>query len=326
MNGCTETGKRVQVLLSTYNGERYLREQLDSFVAQTAFDTMSVLIRDDGSSDGTCAILSEYAQRYGFVVEYGENVGITESYLWLLRHSDRNIEYFAFSDQDDVWLPDKIETALRSLDALDRNSPRLFASLSEIVDESLLHIGVSLQPRREVGFYNAMVQNACPGHTQVFDSRLRDILCRIRCPEDVLVIDWWVYLAAAAMGTIRFEPRILVRHRQHDDNAVGYRISAFSQFFIRLKRTHSGEAANITRQLRSFLATYEECLPEEYRVEILRFLSESRNFRLRLAYLCSTPLYRQTAAETAAVKILYIFGKYCLRDGKKTNAHSGGMP
>ena len=85
MGGCMETGKRIQILLSTYNGERYLREQLDSFIKQDNYSEIKILIRDDGSEDGTAEILREYEDKEGFEILYGLHVGITSSYKLLLQ-------------------------------------------------------------------------------------------------------------------------------------------------------------------------------------------------------------------------------------------------
>lgn len=105
MNGCTQAGKTVQILLSTYNGEAWLRPQLDSYPALTGSFDGRVLIRDDGSTDKTREILREYARRYGFTVLEGPNPGVNRSVFELFAAADLSCDYFALSDPDDVWLP-----------------------------------------------------------------------------------------------------------------------------------------------------------------------------------------------------------------------------
>ena len=108
--------EKVQILMSTYYGEKYLREQLDSIIKQT-YPLINILIRDDGSSDGTLSILKEYAGKYDHVTYYeGENIGVIQSFLQLLKESDANVNYYAFADQDDVWLPEKIVRAVEKLE------------------------------------------------------------------------------------------------------------------------------------------------------------------------------------------------------------------
>ena len=310
MNECMEIDKKVQILLSTYNGEKYLREQLESFIQQTIFSNITVLIRDDGSNDGTINILQEYEAKYNFLVEYGANIGTTRSYLWLLEHSNNDCEFFAFSDQDDVWLPDKLAKEVAAMKKMSDEYPRLVATQSEIVNERLQHQGFSISTAKGVSFFNAMVQNVCPGHTQLLDRKLRDIVCKTIHPEDILVVDWWVYLIAAGVGNVQILPEVTVRHRQHGNNAVGYRTSFLRRFIVRLRRLRSKTAAAMTKQLISFYSCYGQVIRKEYRMEIERFLGHLSSLKSRIQYVMSARFYRQSMIDTAGVKILYILGKY----------------
>src|SRR5471030_507539 len=102
MRKCMGTDKNIQILMTTYNGEKYLKEQLDSFTLLEGFEKIKVLIRDDGSNDNTVKIAEEYKKKYGFEIIRGENIGITNSIFELFKNSDKNCELFAISDQDDV--------------------------------------------------------------------------------------------------------------------------------------------------------------------------------------------------------------------------------
>lgn len=311
MNGCMETGKKVQVLLSTYNGEKYLRQQLESIVAQTIFPEVSVLIRDDGSDDGTKEILKEYEARYNFEVFYGKNLGISKSYEWLMLHSSRNCAFFALCDQDDLWLPNKLEIACAVLAKHDSNSPLLYVGRSRITDEKLNSIGVSVKPQR-ISFYNAMVQNVCPGHNQVFSKSLMDYLIRTSIGS-AYVVDWWVYLTASGIGEIVFDDRFFTLHRQHGHNAVGYMISPFKQLILRTKRLFGNEASAITKQLKAFYDCCSLSLPVEYRNEIGLFIQSQRSVTTRLQYVRTAKIYRQGKMETLILKGLYVLGKYKIR-------------
>ena len=102
---------RVSVLMSTYNGEKYLHEQINSILGQQGVE-IHLLIRDDGSSDGTVEICKEYAKKYNQITFYqGENLGVGKSFLDLLKHAP-DADYYSFADQDDVWLEDKIIRAV----------------------------------------------------------------------------------------------------------------------------------------------------------------------------------------------------------------------
>lgn len=311
MNGCMGNGKKIQILLSTYNGEKYLREQLDSFLAQKNFEQCSVLIRDDGSTDDTWTILKEYGDRFGFQVERGEHKGTNASYQWLLNNSDPDCPFFAFSDQDDVWLPQKLSHAVEELERLPQEKVLLFASRSKITDEDLHPTGDSCDPVRGVSFYNAMVQNVLPGHTQVFNARLRDDLCR----HGILkahVVDWWVYLVAAAKGQIVFSQKYDVFHRQHGNNAVGYQLGALAGIRKKLKYIRGGKGNAISQQLQAFSQKYEGELPEEYQRELTDYLKGLGCLSKRLGYLRKSRVYRQEKSEDWKFRLLYAVGKYDL--------------
>ena len=138
-----ESNMTVQILLSTYNGQRFLDDQLKSIISQTIKDR-GLLIRDDGSTDQTCDILKCFQQKYSWIHFYhGSNIGVQKSYLDLIRESDRQADYTVFSDQDDIWLPTKIERALQCLKQLEEDSPKgiplLYCSNTTPVDEGIAH-------------------------------------------------------------------------------------------------------------------------------------------------------------------------------------------
>lgn len=311
MSECMQTDrKRIQVLLSTYNGAPYLREQLDSFLYQENFRHIKVLIRDDGSTDETPDILQEYSLKSGFEVVVGENIGVNASYRWLLQHSDPYCDYYAFSDQDDVWLQNKMSLSEQKLDQYgNREKPLLFFTLSQISDSDLAFLGISMFPSRGGSFYNAMVQNVCPGHTQVFNRSLRELL--LQSPAiGIQVFDWWNYLLASSAGEILFEPVATVLHRQHGKNAVGYELRFFSKLCRRLKRLSTQDSSALSVQLKVFAQTYSEIIPMEHYVEINRFLDSQGTILGRLNYILKSKFYRQSLLDTYAVKLLYVIGKY----------------
>lgn len=311
MSGCMGGGKKVQILLATYNGERYLREQLDSFLTLDNFQNCAVLIRDDGSTDATKAILKEYEKKHGFEIELGEHIGTNASYQWLLKNSDKMCCFFAFSDQDDVWLPEKISRAIQELERFSQEKLLLFASRSQITDGTLRPIGCSCNPTRGISFYNAMVQNVLPGHTQVFNARLRDDLCN----HGILkahVVDWWVYLVASAQGHIIFSQDCNVLHRQHGGNTVGYQIGTLAGLRKKIEYIQHGKGNAISQQLQAFLQIYDKELPEEYRQELIEYLTGLGSFSRRKRYLYHSQVYRQKKSEDWKFRMLYLMGKYDL--------------
>ena len=309
MQKCMITDKKIQILLSTYNGEKYLREQLDSFLKQEGVENIKVLIRDDGSTDHTPEILREYSQRYGFDVVIGENMGVNDSMFWLFTHCDLSCDYYALSDQDDVWMRSKLATAVNQLRKFNELKPAMFASCSEIVDDELHFLGSTLIPKKGVSFFNAMVQNVTPGHTQVFN-RVMMLEVIEKGVSDVHVIDWWLYLVATGIGEIAFDRNFTVKHRQHGDNAVGYELSLWKQTLERLKKVRSNKGNSISLQLRAFYKHYGRVLSEEKKQEVERFFSSQIKLLSRLGYAATCRAFRQTRFENMVFKILYVLGKY----------------
>lgn len=303
------TDKCIQILLSTYNGEKYLKQQLDSFVSQDRFSDIKVLIRDDGSTDGTLDILREYSDKYGFEVIEGHNVGVNESMCRLFSVCDMTCQYFALSDQDDVWLPNKISEAVKALSD-DKENCALFASVSRITDSELKPFGLSTAAKRGVSFYNAVIENVCPGHTQVFNRALMSELRSVSA-EDVSVIDHWIYLLAGAIGKVYFSGSPTVLHRQHGKNAVGYQTNPIKKFFTRIRRLDFKKPDRVTLQLNYFLKRYENRILKEYSDEAKRFINSTRFFS-RLKYSFTTKLYRQSFMDNIFFRMMFCLGKYHL--------------
>lgn len=301
--------KIIQILMSTYNGEKYLKEQLDSFINLENFEYIKVLIRDDGSTDSTLEILHEYRDLHGFEIIEGTNVGVNKSIAILFERSDKDCEFFAISDQDDVWLKDKFTKATKFLNKEYTDKPLLFASCSEVVDENLNHIGGTLVPKKRVSFYNAMVQNVTPGHTQVFNRKLMEKLIGIET-KNIHVIDWWIYLLATAFGEVFFINDFTVKHRQHGKNAVGYQLNFFKKTVNRIKSLNKNDANSISKQLYAFQKKYGDLLKEDYKKELNNYFDSQKTIFKRMRYVFQTRTYRQSYLETVIFKCLYLFGKY----------------
>lgn len=306
------TDKKVQIFLSTYNGEKFLREQLDSIVSQSVFDKIKVLIRDDGSTDGTCGILREYEEKFGFEVLFGENIGVNKSMLLMFQNCDRTCDYYAVCDQDDVWTHDKVERAVNRLDELSGDRPLLYASRSCITDAGLKPIGMAVVPKKGTGFFNAAFENVCPGHTQVFNNCLMDILSCLTDSEGIYIIDAWIYLTAAALGTVVFDEHPSVYHRQHGGNAVGYSTNFFGRMLGRFRRLSLKKKDPTAIQLSLFYKTYSCILPDEYAGEVRRFFDSQKRLSAKLKYACSMKFFKQSALDMLIFRAMYILGKYDL--------------
>ncbi|MDR3531025.1 MAG: glycosyltransferase [Rhodopila sp.] len=215
----------MAILLSTFNGERYLHEQLASFTAQTHAN-WRLYWRDDGSSDRTPALMADYAGGQGagrFVAcPEGGRMRATGSFLALLRVALQGpTAFFAFSDQDDVWLPEKLAHGVAALGHLPPERPALYFCGRALVDSTLAPVGQVLAPRRPPGFPSALTQNLAPGCCMMLNRAAAELIDASTVPEGAFH-DWWAYVVVSANGGSVIAgdtPDIL--YRQHSNNLVG---------------------------------------------------------------------------------------------------------
>lgn len=205
--------KKVQVIMSSYNGEKFIKKQIDSILNQQNVE-VSLLIRDDGSKDGTIEILRDYENRGLIKVIYGKNIGPTASFLKLIDECD-NADYYSFSDQDDVWLEDKLSTAVKILEENSVNKrPLLYCSALQRVDADLTYEKIQKFKRLRLNIYSMLVRERLAGCTFVFNNCLKNILnesgkINYNYPHD----SWTVLVCYACGGEILFDshPHILFR-------------------------------------------------------------------------------------------------------------------
>jgi len=214
----------VAILLCAYNGESYLAEQLDSIEAQTHTE-WSVWVSDDGSIDGTAAILERYRSRWGSArlrVVQGPSRGFAANFLSVACRAEIEADYFSYCDQDDIWIPDKLQRALERLETYGRETPTLYSSRTELIDGSGRRIGFSPLFKRPPCFRNALVQNVGGGNTMVFNRAARQLLLAAGPDLKVVAHDWWTYVAiSAADGAVVYDPQPSLLYRQHGSNLIG---------------------------------------------------------------------------------------------------------
>ena len=159
------------VLMSTYNGEKYIKTQIDSIISQVDV-SVELVIRDDGSSDATKSIVQDYGD--SCVLICGNNVGCAKSFFELLRYANTNYSddyYFAFADQDDYWMPEKLATAVRQLDAFGKSTPNLYFSNLCVVDGDLKNGKLLYNESVNLDKPHSLIQNYASGCTMVFNKK-----------------------------------------------------------------------------------------------------------------------------------------------------------
>lgn len=231
---------KIAILMATYNGEKFIKEQIDSILAQTYTDFV-LYIHDDGSTDGTMSILKEYEAKNParIVIMEGESTGCARN-NFLYMHKMVNAPYYMCSDQDDVWLKDKIEITIGRMEKLEKLStlkPNLVYTELRVVDERLNTIEDTMSVYQRLDCKDnsesfKLMQNSVTGCTMMVNRQLRDMMCGFYDIDNIIMHDWWAAIIAAHFGAISFIDKPTILYRQHGDNSVGAKKSHGLKFIL----------------------------------------------------------------------------------------------
>ena len=217
--------KRVSILMSTFQGGKYLLEQLESIRSQT-FPHWRLFVSDDGSTDNTLRILLDFQASVNpdqVVIVAGPRKGFAANFMSLLLSPSIDGDYFAFCDQDDVWKDEKLAIAISNLESQSDlgKRPAVYGSATIVVDDDLNVLGKSPVAHPVPSFGNALVQNIVSGNTIVLNKKMRELLLQIGNVE-VVSHDWWIYLiCTGAGGVFYFDEKPEILYRQHTNNLIG---------------------------------------------------------------------------------------------------------
>ena len=325
----SESTPSVLILMATYQGERFMEEQLDSFGAQV-HQAWELLIADDGSNDQTCTLIAKTMKkaslcRYPWALIDGPRKGAAANFLYLLSQAHKRIadgrsmaSFIALADQDDVWLPSKLSAALTALQAVPDGQAALWCSAVKYWGNNSRKQNNqrSLSPQRPLSFSNALVQNMVRGNTILLNRSALDVLVSTESELPVVMHDWWLYLLMSACGARLLycdEPTVL--SRQHSSNAVGAaaswpdRIKRFRFMlqggFARWNRCHMTRLNRLARD-------HPSRLEPQALEKIAQFdcMIHATNSLERLRLLQKGGFYRQTAAENLSLRMALALGRF----------------
>lgn len=303
---------KVAILLCTFHGQHYLAEQLDSFGTQT-YPHWEVWASDDGSKDDTHAILEAYREKWGndrLSVHFGPAEGFAANFLSLTCKATIQAEFYAYSDQDDIWEKDKLKRSVDYLLSVPPDVPALYCSRTSLVDANNNAIGFSPLFAKGPSFANALMQNIGGGNTMVFNEAARQLLREAGEDVGVVTHDWWAYLVVIGCGgKVFYDPHPSVRYRQHNDNLVGMNIS-WAARWIRIRMLFQGRFRQINDLHIQALQRVRNKLTPNAR-ETLDCFANARHRQLlpRLFGLKQAGIYRQSFFSNLGLIAAAIFNK-----------------
>jgi glycosyltransferase involved in cell wall biosynthesis len=310
-----EADPRIAILLSTFNGAAFLREQLDSMLAQS-HDNWVLYWRDDGSSDGTIAILEAFAERAGQgrcvqIDAAPGRLGVTGSFLTLLRAVTEQLgehDAVAFADQDDIWLPQKLARGTAALAGIGRARPALYCARQILVDAKLKRIGESGAVARWAGFPASLTQNVATGCTVMLNRAAARLVAASK-PSPGTLHDWWCYLMVTASGGhVLQDEAAVVLYRQHGGNFVGAPASMSRRATAAIRRG-PGVFMSVLRQHVAALLAQPHLMSDQARAEVAQIDRALRGGPARrLAVLRMPGLIRQTWPETLLFRWWFLIG------------------
>lgn len=304
----------IAVLLSAYNGERYIRPQVESILQQDVDCELTLIIRDDGSSDNTVEIIKKLSQKDNRIVLLkGENCGVNRSFFELIRYASKlpgKYKYFSLADQDDVWDADKLQNGINVIRSLGVGHPILYGSISRPVDENLVPIERTSKKNKPITFYNSIIQNFVAGHTQIMN---RELLMMVKDVDATKLHghDAFIVNVAVLGGDLYYDKVPHASYRQHSGNQLGTSNSSRIDWVSRrLARIKKGDAVKYATQIEYIQEYCKDLMSQEQYDEVTRFLECRKNFFKRLGYIATKKVYRQERFDDIAFCLLYLLGGY----------------
>ncbi|UCA47059.1 glycosyltransferase family 2 protein [Pseudochrobactrum sp. XF203] len=303
---------KVTILLATYNGAKFLEEQLTSFLEQTQHN-IDLIVSDDGSTDETLPILQKWQKNWpkgSFKIIQGPGTGYADNFRHLILSLNDNQGYVAFSDQDDIWHTDKLAKAMEHLSQLDDDTQVMYGSRSRLVDRESKPIGYSPLFRKKPSFENALVQSIAGGNTIVLNAAAFNLVRESAQRTHFFSHDWWCYqLISGAGGTVLYDPVPSIDYRQHGNNVFG-RNNGIHSIKRRLSALLNGDFSN---WIDINLESLEKCqdLLLIHNINLVNEFKIARKDILinRLLFLFRNDIKRQTRVPNIILYVTALIGK-----------------
>lgn len=299
----------VTVIMSTYNGEKFLKEQLESIFQQDNIK-LNVFVRDDGSTDATISILAEYKKNFSNFdfIENNQNLKPAYSFLQALKSCPFESDFYAFADQDDIWVSNKLEVACMALNKFPNNTPNLYCSTYDVVDKDLNLLFV-----RDLSIYGNLTMQStlmgiCPsGCTMVFNNQLKNIVSNSN-PRYIRMHDFWTLLTVQSFGgNVIVDNNSYMKYRQHENNSVGFSNKVKLSYFVNLLKTMDNSRY---AQAKSLLECYGEEIDAEKREKLNKLVAYRENLRNRCELFFDTSYKTKIQKYNILFKLSILLGVF----------------
>jgi len=303
----TLVANETLVILSFFNGDKYLQEQIDSLDNQT-YQSFNLVVSDDGS--GHPPNITESDRK--LLIRSDVNTGFAQNFLCTLALMDNTYRFYSFCDQDDVWMPQKLKIAIDRLNQEPEDIPTLYCSRVLSTSSNLSeHLGLSTNFSKQPSFTNALVQNIAQGNTIVMNKKARDLLVSSYQGKVITSHDWWAYLViTGAGGRVIFDKQATLFYRQHGNNIVGTH-STLSGLLKRLARLLEGRFqqwndVNIRNleQVKHLLTAQNQKALEDFK------MARQQSLWGRVKYLYTKDIFRQTLIGQIGLSIAILLKKF----------------
>ena len=298
--------EKVIVLLSSYNGEKYISEQIDSILKQKNVE-VELIVRDDGSKDETIKILNDYANKYpNFSYYQGNNLGPAFSFLDLIRKAG-DAGYYALSDQDDVWDDDKLYIGIKSLKRINNQQPLLYHCNTRIVDKDLNVLRIGKKEVRAKSKYSSLMENRATGCTMIFNDEAKRLINKCS-PTYVSMHDSWIYLVVSFFGKVVYDNQPHMSYRQHGNNVIGARTNKGEYLKSKILRIFDFNKRPRYKLTKSFLALYGKELSDEEYAKSKKLIDYRHSVRGKISLIMDKDYKSDSFVRNIEYILLIIFG------------------
>lgn len=280
---------KIAVLMSSYNGEKYIREQIESILAQKDVD-ITLYVRDDGSTDDTVGIIRSYLKNGNVkLLVDGKNLRPGLSFLTLLKKvvkSETEYDYFAFADQDDIWLDEKLISAVEMIKESEK--PALYCS-NQFLYKNGQNEGLRFTDEPDLSLLGHVSNNDIYGCTMVFDYSIGKKVVESPIPSksylDSRCHDSWVFIVSLIFGNVFYDSRSYILYRIHESNTVGIKERTLSQ---RVRRFFKGDIRNIRQECAKLILDVFPTVDFPDRCYVEKIAYYKKSFRNRISLMLNT--------------------------------------